>query len=59
MSLSDIKITPYTGAEGMLPQIKESQQYGMGSYRVCRIVWSIVYLFDRSLSVGRDMRLTS
>ena len=35
----DIK-TPYADAEGMLPQMKGSGQYGMSSHQVRRIVLS-------------------
>ena len=54
--ISDMK-TPYAGAEGMFPQIKG--KYGTNSQRVCRILWSKVFFYRRSLSVGKDVRLTS
>ena len=52
--------TPYAGAEGMLPQMKGNLTIrNEKSARLPYIIWSIVFLNHRSLSVSQDIRLTS
>ena len=51
--------TPYAGDQGMLSQMKEKLTIQNESPHVCRKVWSLVFLYYRSLSIGPDMRLTS